>query len=91
MLNTHQGNNKYIKKTGMYQDHQINQNNQMKNGLNNFNTSINLESLSPKQLLCECIDLATQVFKEVIDHYINVNNLENPFINKVLFVFILEN
>jgi hypothetical protein len=80
-----------MKKTGMYQDHQINQNNQMKNGLNNFNTSINLESLSPKQLLCECIDLATQVFKEVIDHYINVNNLENPFINKVFFIFILEN
>jgi hypothetical protein len=72
----------------MYHDHQINPNHQIKNGLNNFNTSINLETLSPKQLLCECIDLATQVFKEVVDHYINVNHLENPFINKVFFISI---
>jgi len=78
----------------MYQDNYMNQfnhtgnNNNLKNGLNNFNTSVNLESLSPKQLLCECMDLATQVFKEVIDHYILINNMEKPFANKVKFIFI---
>lgn len=28
-----------------------------------YDTSINIESLSPKQLLCECIDLATAMLK----------------------------
>lgn len=40
-------------------------NNQQNNsgGFSEYDTSINIENLSPKQLLCECIDLSTGVLK----------------------------
>lgn len=52
--------------------------------LHKFNTSINIESLSPKQLLGECVDLSTQMFKELVYHYLEVNQIQNPFA-QVLF------
>ena len=55
-----------------HQQHFINQNihANMNMGLQQANTSVNIESLSPKQLLGECIDLATSMFKELITHFI---------------------
>ena len=47
--------------------------------LHNASTTINIESLSPKQLLGECIDLATSMLKELVAHYIQNNNLDYPF------------
>lgn len=41
--------------------------------ISTFNTSVNITTLSPKQLLGECIDLATKVFKDLILHFLQVN------------------
>lgn len=45
----------------------------------NANTLIGIESLSPKQILGECIDLATSLLKELVNHYLQNNNINNPF------------
>lgn len=47
--------------------------------LMNANTTIGIETLSPKQLLGECIDLATCLLKELVTHYLQQNNIKNPF------------
>lgn len=49
------------------------------NNLLNANTTITIQSLSPKQIVGECIDLATCLFKQLVQHYLQNNNLENPF------------
>jgi hypothetical protein len=47
-------------------------------------TSINIDMISPKQLIGECLDLAAVMLKEVIEAYCNSNHLEWPFTNQVL-------
>jgi len=55
------------------------------------NTTFSIENLSPKQLLGECIDLATNLYKELVTHYIQNNkNAHNPF-GGVLMLNIGEN
>jgi hypothetical protein len=52
------------------------------NGNNSFqnpSTMISLEALSAKQLLGECIDLATLLLRELVTHYVQSNNIRNPF------------
>jgi hypothetical protein len=51
--------------------------------LQNANTMIRVETLSSKQILGECIDLATRLLKELVNHYLQSNNIKNPF-DKVL-------
>ena len=52
--------------------------------IENFDTSINIEKLSPKQLLCECIDLATAMLKEIVDTYTKNNDLKSPYEGRVI-------
>jgi hypothetical protein len=71
--------------------HQVPQNNPKNesppnNGhhVENYSTSINIEKLSPKQLLCECIDLATSMLKEIVDTYTKNNDLKSPYEGRVI-------
>lgn len=61
----------------------LNMNNNLQNNhvhnIINANTSISLDTLSPKQILGECIDLATVMLKELVSHFIQTNNLPNNF------------
>jgi hypothetical protein len=41
--------------------------------------SISFDKLSPKQLICECLDMATAVLKELISYYHSSKNEEMPF------------
>lgn len=41
--------------------------------------SISFDKLSPKQLICECLDMATAVLKELIHLYHSSKNEEMPF------------
>lgn len=45
--------------------------------LHQANTAINIENLSPKQLLGECIDLATRMLKDLITHFTEMNQMYN--------------
>ena len=47
-------------------------------------TTINIEMISPKQLIGECLDLAAIMLKEVIEVYCNNNKIEMPFSQQVL-------
>jgi hypothetical protein len=38
-------------------------------------TSINIEMISPKQLIGECLDLAAVMLKEVIEVYCNISKI----------------
>jgi hypothetical protein len=56
------------------------------NGSSSFPSAtilIGMENLSSKQLLGECIDLATRLLKELVIHYLQSNNMKDPF-DKVL-------
>lgn len=40
-----------------------------------FQTVINIDMISPKQLLGECLDQAAIMLKEVIEVYCNINKI----------------
>jgi hypothetical protein len=53
-------------------------------------TSVTVDKLSHKQILGECISLATNLLKELIVHYFQQNNINKEF-DKVGYCFNIEN
>lgn len=51
--------------------------------LSQANSTINIESLSSKQLVGECLDITTKFYKELINNFCEVNGMEYPFTNQV--------
>jgi hypothetical protein len=51
-------------------------------GTNWSTTTINIEMISPKQLIGECLDIAAIMLREVIEVYCVNNKLEPP-VNQV--------
>lgn len=43
------------------------------------NVSIEIEMISPKQLIGECLDLAAAMLRDLMEVYYQMNTTENPF------------
>ena len=47
----------------------------------NLEMSVSIDMLSPKQLICDCLDLTSNTIKELLSLYYHNTQQNNPFSN----------